>query len=271
MQRVLRGTAATIRWTKLGQDGEAVAAGAATVEVRRANGTELVAATATQVGDTANERTFTLTTTHTALLDNLKVLWTDGATQETHVEIVGGFLFSLAEARSTDSSMEDPGKVLAEEMLTARYEVEQEFEEICEVAFVPRFRRATLRGPLILPDKRIRTLRSVTLDTTALTADELAKVTYDHGILSLKSTTRPVTVEYEHGYDSPPADVRRAAITRLRSRVFASKSGIPDRATSFSVTEGGTYRLSTPGENRTGIPEVDAVLERYQERDAVVA
>lgn len=271
VQRILQGAAATLRYTPMDSDGGPAPAGAdTTVTVLRADGTALVPETAT--GGTATERTLALTEAQTGLLDHLSAVWTDGAkVGQTSIEVVGGYYFSAGEARSTDASMEDPGKVVHDDLLAARQEVEVEFERICEVAFVPRFARVTLpaRSPLVLPHKRIRRLRSVVSDGVALSAEAVAGLTYEAGIVPYHGGQ--VTVEYEHGYDAPPADVRRAAITRLRHRVFASRSGIPDRATSFALSEGGTFALSTPGKHRTGVPDIDAVLERYAERDLVVA
>ncbi len=273
MQRILRGTTATLRWTKLDADGSPTAAvPTTTVEVRRADGNVLVAAgTATQAGSSASERTFALTSAQTALLDVLTAVWTDGdVVQETRVEIVGGFYFSLAQARSVDRSLEDVSRYPTAEVLATRQEVEEEFEAICEVSFVPRFRRVVLRGRA-LPDPLVRRIRSVNVGGVAYTAAQVAAVSFDPaGIVNLP-TRGEATIEYEHGWDAPPADLRRAAITRLRSRLNAAKSAIPERATSFSFTEGGGYRLDTPGEHKTGIPDVDAVLERYQRRSPVVA
>lgn len=266
MQRVLRGTSATISVTWLDSEGSAASApGPVTVGVTRADGSEVVApGTATTAGPGVGQYTFTLTAAQTALLDELSAVWSaGGSTRTTTIEVVGGYYFSVAEARSTDASLADPARYPTAEVVAARTEVEEEFERICAVSFVPRFRRAEVRGRL-LPDPLIRTLRSVTVGNVAYTTDQVAAVAADRaGVVRLPSGA---VVGYEHGWDAPPADLRRAAITRLRSRLNAAKSAIPDRAASFTVAEGGTYRLNTAGENKTGIDDIDAVLAGYHHR-----
>jgi hypothetical protein len=44
------------------------------------------------------------------------------------------------------------------------------------------------------------------------------------------------------------------------------RSGIPDRVTSYTAVDGGSYRLALPGAYATGIPDVDAVYSRYSRR-----
>jgi hypothetical protein len=70
-------------------------------------------------------------------------------------------------------------------------------------------------------------------------------------------------VEYEYGLDFPPENARTAGKLMLRAALNRNTSGIPDRAVSFSTEDGGVYRLSTPSRQRTGIPDVDAVIEEY--------
>jgi hypothetical protein len=82
-----------------------------------------------------------------------------------------------------------------------------------------------------------------------------------------------IRVAYEHGFERCPPEIKRAALTRLRHRLNFNKTGIPDRATSFAIAEGGTFSLSSAGPLATGIPEVDAVLQRpaYNFRAPAVA
>jgi hypothetical protein len=282
VQRILRGSAAILRSTKHDGDGEPVAptvGNTVTVQVTRSDGTDVLPAgtVATVAGA---EVTVALTAAHTADLDQLTATWTerDGvgtvvATWQSAAEIVGGFFFSIAEARASDKTLEDATKYPDADILATRAEVEEEFEAICGRAFVPRFGTFTgTGGAQVLPDPHLRKLRSVTVDGTAYTASELEDVKTDEAGIIATSARRGarVVVSYEHGLDSPPADLKRAALTRLRSRLNMSKSAVPDRATSFS-TETGTFRLSMPGANRTGIPDVDAVLDRYALRTPTVA
>jgi hypothetical protein len=77
---------------------------------------------------------------------------------------------------------------------------------------------------------------------------------------------RNVIVELEYGLDRPPADLVREAKIRLRTVLNSNKSGVPDRASSFTMAEGGTFRLDMPGPFKTGIPTVDAAYGRYSRR-----
>jgi hypothetical protein len=74
-----------------------------------------------------------------------------------------------------------------------------------------------------------------------------------------------ISVAYEYGISPPPADVKRAALLRVRDLLVSINSGIPDRAVTFQVNDMGTYQLATAGRAgfETGIPEVDAILSRY--------
>ena len=55
-------------------------------------------------------------------------------------------------------------------------------------------------------------------------------------------------------------------MVRLRTVLNIPKAGLPDRTTSFTVADGGTYRLDMPGAFKTGIPSVDAAYARYSRR-----
>jgi hypothetical protein len=84
-----------------------------------------------------------------------------------------------------------------------------------------------------------------------------------------------VTAAVEAGYfvGTPvgaqvPSDVRRAAMTAGRVSAQQGRSGVPDRATSMQMPDGGSVTLATPGVGRwrTGIPTVDEVLIRRDQR-----
>jgi hypothetical protein len=212
------------------------------------------------------------------------------ATQTTYAEIVGGFFFSLAEARGSDDTLADTTLYPLADLVAARLAVETECEFICDRAFLPRYDRMVLDGTgtdrLLLrlsdPDRSIadvRTVRSVkmanTVDGTftAFTAAELAALTVTSDGMLVRTSgaifteqRANVVVEVEYGQDRPPADLVLAAKTRFRTLLNYNKSGIPDRASSFTVTDGGTFRLDMPGPGKTGIPTVDAVYGRYSRR-----
>jgi hypothetical protein len=297
-QQILRGVSATLSVTLHDSNGEPAApAGTVTVRVQRADGTDILAAgTATSAGVGTGVRTVALTAAQTATLDLLTATWTDssaGAVTTLH-EIVGGYYFTLTEARAIEPSLDDPSKYPDALMLAVRREVEEEFERICSVAFVPRYRRVALDGTgttsLWLHDPRPRVLRSarIYLDSVnyiAFTADDLTAVRLaEWGVIDRSLAVanhlagaifpvgqRNILVEYEHGYDRPPAEIKRAALARLRYRLNLAKSGVPDNAQSYTAQNGATYRLARPGQWATGSDEIDAVLERFSMRVPGVA
>jgi hypothetical protein len=76
-----------------------------------------------------------------------------------------------------------------------------------------------------------------------------------------------VILEYEYGADAIPEDLKDMLLSRMRIRLGLKKSGIPDRAVSYTAAEGGgTYRLTLPDAYRTGNPSIDAVYARYSRR-----
>lgn len=261
-----------------------------------ANGDAVQSGNATIAGNNTGRVTFALsaqsqlaalTATWTATVAGVSVVEVDD------VEIVGGVFFTLAEGRASDASLADTTKYTTADLTAAWLEVEQECEQICDRAFVPRYRRAVLDGSggthLMLADPEwlsmqrsvgdVRTIRSVKVapraDETfvALTASQLAAVQVsadgqlrrvDGGIFT--EGVANVVVEYEYGLSRPPTDLKRVCMTRLRSRLNLARSAIPDRATSFTMGEGGTFRLDLPGAFKVGIPDVDAVYSRYSRR-----
>lgn len=203
--------------------------------------------------------------------------------EDETVEVCGGRFFTLADGRASDASLADTAKYPTADLIAALLEVEQECEWICDRAFVPRYRRVVLDGTgastLTLPDPDVRTIRSASVAPragetfVALTTDQLAAlvVLSDQTLKRVDTNIwtegdRNVIVEYEFGLDSPPPDLTRAAKTRFRSRLNLNKSGIPDRAASFTSVDGGTYRILLPDAFRTGIPEVDAAYSRHSRR-----
>lgn len=237
----------------------------------------------TLTGPVDHTYTLTIDTGATAALDALTVTWVvvggDQTTTATDtVEVVGGRLFTLAEARASDSSIADPNVFPASEVDARRLEVELEAEAICGRSFFPRFRRVAVDGSglvrLIVPDTDLRAVRDVTVTSagpteTAWTAGQVGMVaTGGGGLLTrLDGGIWPrgasnITVGYEHGLDAPPEDLRQAALIRLRGVLKRNRSGVPDRVASYT-NEAGTFRIAMPGARKTGIPDVDAAYERW--------
>jgi hypothetical protein len=282
--RIVRGAVAELAYQGVDADGEPTDPGTVTVQVIRADGTELKAAGTATVGSGNAVRTVALTAADTAQLDVLMASWSIGGAvvAVTEHEIVGGVYLSVSEIRSVEPALSSATEYPAKAIVTARQQVEQMFESACNRAFVPRFRVDALsgsgQGTLVLRRPDVRKLRFVRLhngvefedvDVEQLSVNELGAVGGYHwpnGFLN-------VQVGYEYGLDRPPADLRNAAVQAIRAHVNTFRSGIPDRATSFQPIDGGNVVLATPGLGPwvTGIPSVDEAIKRYRWRDAVIA
>ncbi len=280
-QRILVNTTALLTSTKLDQYGEIANPGTTTVTVTRADDT-VVATGAAATESAAYLLSYSLAASNNTQLDWLKAVWTDASdstTWTTYHEVVGGFYASVAEIRLRDKNLLDAGVYPTDTIRALLWEVETAIESECGRSFVPRYGRTRMvgrdSGSLILPDVDIRSVRSVRSysdyqNYTSFTASELGELDWStSGVLTNRYYywwAGEYVVDYEHGMDRPPPDVKAAAIRWLRNTLNASKSGIPDRATSFSVADGGSYSLITPGVNGavSGIPDVDVVIARYK-------
>lgn len=271
LERILQNTPGTLsqQWFEA---GDPVDPGTVTVEITRADGTVLVAAGTGTTGAGTNPRTFSLTTTHTALLDRLTVTWTSTAkgALTSVLEVVGGFLFSIAQARAIQP-LNSTSSYPTETIVAMRTTVEEAIEQACGVAFVPRYTRENLTGSggyqLLLRPYTTR-VRSVTVAGTAWAQPDLDALTYDT-VGAVESVYRwpssRVTVGYEHGYQSVPAEINRAALILAKTWLVGARSPIDDRASTFAAENGVSYSLVVPGRGGStfGVPEVDAVVGRY--------
>lgn len=284
-QELLQGVAGKLRFVNLDQDGvPAPAAGAVTVRVVRADGTEVLpAGSATTAGAGTGEYERALTAAQLGTLDQLTVTWTDAGDGSVHVtvaEVVGAFLFSVAQARASDPTFVDATYPTAE-VVEVRALVEDVIESAVEqalgrrVAFVPRFRRAVLSGngldTVDLPDYFVRTIRSATITgEAAFTSTELEDLVAASGqmVSTLRTWTRGnrnVAVAYEHGMDGGPPIIQRAGLLlfrawlpAFRSTSTAGVSGIK----SLSV-EGLSLGFDSPKGDTTGIAEVDRLISSW--------
>ncbi|MCB5179503.1 hypothetical protein [Streptomyces antimicrobicus] len=203
------------------------------------------------------------------------VEWTAGATATDRdtFEVVGGFLFTLPEARASDMDLADPGRFPTVELRHYREVVEDEFERITGRSFVPR----TARVEVEADDTRSLFLGYFDLLAVKAVSGPSGAVDVSGWAVGPSGSIRApyeladgdrYTVTFAYGFAQVPEDVKRAGLLRLRSVLTAERSGIPDRATAFVAAEGGNFTLATPGRNgyETGIPEVDATLSRYKYR-----
>lgn len=256
-----------------------------TVTITRADGTVLqTAQSTTKVSDGAYR--YDLTPTECARVDKLTVALTgtwESATQVfTHtVEIRGGHLFTIAEARafrSADGStgaLNDTTKYPAAAIVAERDRITDLLEDWTEVSWVPRHHRESLPGPgvktLNLPDYEINTLIAATIGTVDQTVGDIIIDTAIGQLIHTTTTWTAYTsddphnidVEYEHGYTGLPSGVTRIALLLLVDRL--QKNTIPDRALSWN-DDLGTIRLVTEGgprSNVTRIPEVNQWIEEH--------
>ncbi|MFI8237601.1 hypothetical protein ACIF83_10170 [Streptomyces sp. NPDC085866] len=199
--------------------------------------------------------------------------WVAGttATDTTSFEVVGGFLFTIPEARGSDVDLTDTARFTTADVKYYRGVVEDEFERITGRSFVSRTARVEVEADdsstLLLGYFDVTALVAITgplgvVDLTGWSVDRMGMV---RSPAELVDGDR-YTVTFTYGHDQAPEDVKRAGLLRLRSLLTAERSGIPDRATAFVAAEGGNFTLATPGRNgyETGIPEVDATLKRYK-------
>ncbi|MFI9558870.1 hypothetical protein [Nonomuraea endophytica] len=292
--RVLRTASATIERTWYLDEQPIDSSTSVEVTLTDPDGAVVHSGTAASAGAGTGRYTFTvpgqpaltwLTATWSATVGGSAVVAADV------VEVVGGFYFTLAEGRAFDASLADATKHTLAELVTTRQEVETECESICGRAFVPRFRRVSLAGTgtpeLVLPDggdelragvalRGVRSVRAVKVAPragqpyVALSAGELAALAVmPDGTLRRTDGriwaegVQNVVLDYEFGADAPPVDLKRAAMRRFRWLLNQPYSGVGDRATSFQAVEGGVYQLDTADATSTGIPDVDAVYDRY--------
>lgn len=293
LTRIQRNTAGTLRHTFVVDEDPTDSSTTVTYAVVDATGAAVVDGDA--VLDEAGTGTYSFVLPAQAALAALTVTWTgtvagSATVQTTGAEIVGGTFFTLAQGRNSDAALADVEDYTLDDLAAARLEVEYECEHICDRAFVPRYDRVVLDGSggrelllkLSMPDRsaaEVRTIRSVSMADspdgtfTAFTAGELADlaVTADGTLVrtggdAFTEGRRNVVVELEYGLDRPPPDLVRQALVRFRTALNTHRSGVPDRASSFTMAEGGTFRLDMPGPFKTGVPTVDAAYARYSRR-----
>lgn len=207
-------------------------------------------------------------------------------TRVYQVETVGDVLFEVHELRDKERALESTTNYPAEKIRQARDEATADLERSAEVAFSTRSTRQILSGDgtarLLLPHLEVTQIIGVTIydeDTGVDTADELTgteladvEVDRESGLLTRTDGSvfplgsNNVIVDYEHGYERPPAPVRQAAMTLALE--YLVPSGLPARATA-QATDLGDFRISVANEdlNRpTGIPSVDAVIAKFGRR-----
>jgi hypothetical protein len=272
MDRILQGQTGTLNayWER---DGVPYDPGVTTVTVTNDAGAVLENAQAT-TGTGSGGRTYVMPVTVTKTLDYLTVAWTaaDGSVLKTYAEVVGDFHFTVAYAR-TRSPLSDTVTYTTQNVLDYRTLAEMALEDICGVAFVPRYShdiaRITSWGTLEVPRRQIRTVRAIftQTDTGPFQLPTLAGLRIENGgILFMPAMftwwSTPITVAYEHGYDFTPPRVRRASLELARR--WLVESPWDERTTGFRTRDGGQMTVLTGNHTDAfDIPEVVAVADAY--------
>lgn len=292
-QRVLVGTAAVLSYQPIDYNGaNATPAGTITIGITRADGTQLVAAGTPVGGTTNNPRTYTLSAANNTELQRLTATWTDGTDGSVHttlIDVVGAYYFSIDELRNFPS-LNDATKFPVEKLVEARRIAEELIELATGVAWVPRYEFQRVKGTgttqLLIDWPQLRAVRGGKIFTSADNFDSLTQTDIDsiapnelpvanlsNGRFWIKTYVpwQNIEIEYEHGFDAPPADLKDAALQYARYWLLGDSKRISPRALDIT-NEMGTIRYSQPGEGRpTGIPDVDAVIMLHSRRIPEVA
>lgn len=178
-------------------------------------------------------------------------------------EVAAGYWFTLAELR--DEFTELAGAAWPDaKLIRARRRAVQRCEEILGYAGVERYAEhtAVVRGETVqLPHAFVRSVRkaSVTDDLVALVLDPTLIEVYPRAVGSCWFDG-VLTVGYTHGVPVLDEKLREAAMELTANRLFNRKSSVSPRTTSWTSSEGNTYRNDTAGRMKTGYPDIDAVL-----------
>lgn len=280
IERILRNTPSTLSVTFYGDSAPTDADSAVTVTITKPDGAALTTNAATTHGTTGK---YSYVLAPQSTLRRLKLDWSgtfggQAATLTTYCEIVGGYYFTLYEARNFDPLIRDNViKYPDSQLEDARLFVESEFERICQRAFVPRgaYEQTAMQtdsysllveNPEIL---RIVSLKVGGVDWSSYTyrTDGSRSLWIVDGQFFPYSAFGAINIQIEYEYGQPvvPPDIKRAALKRMRSVVIGQTGRIDERATFMTLPEMGSFTLATPGirGSFTGLPEVDKTLSDW--------
>lgn len=280
-QRIVAGVAATLTFCNVDANGDpASAAGAMNVEVKNADGTTVIASTAATADPATLGRYTTPLSASLADLGRLTATWTDAGDSSTHtteIEVVGGRYLTPTRWRELVVVDETAARNHPTLWVVRALEAELELEWICDRAFVPRWHRETLLGDgerqLDLTVGDLRSVVSVTVDGTALTAGELADLDLSTGATGWVRrdeawpTGEQVVVTVTHGWTRPPHDLQRALAQHIQFLLAHRTNTITQRATDYTSPDGARWDLDRAGSHSLGLPDVDGVYGRYSRRE----
>lgn len=262
---ILRGVDAEIGVVFTDALGEPTAVTGLSVEVTRdSDGSAIDVGTPEPVDGQVGSYVASIDAGETPEVDRLTAVWTAGGQSiTTEVEVVGGFLCTLAEIAEA-AEVDDEPKKLAE----AREWASSWLEEACGVAFRPKYARDALRGSgtaeLLLAHPMPSVIFASSINDQTL--DEVLSLDASGVVLRNGRWTHGArtSVAYQHGYSKTPPIVSRAAVKLARRYLIEDPTDLDERATSMSSGDG-TYSLVTPGVRGalTSIPEVNAVIDHF--------
>lgn len=283
VDRLLRGTPSTVTMTFYNGSAAVNLDSPPTVTVYKADGTILTTGPAT--GPSSNVYSYTIPAQTN--LNSFSMTWagllsSQPISSTSYAEVVGGYLFTIAELRNYDSSISSTSGVTRfpdAKLASERISVEEEFQDITGRSFTPRFMREDYAdvgdGYIILRKPEAFSITKLTVDgVDRLSWVASRYVSYDTGdpfllnlsydALAILYSSR-VTIEYEYGMQRVPQKIHDVGLKRAKSNLLGYNSAVDERATTLSVPEFGTMTLATPGRggSETGIPDVDAVLKRF--------
>lgn len=279
MQQILRGTSNTITATFL--DGEdPVSVTGVTVTVTDSAGAVLVTAQSTTGADDA----WSYLLPSVDECDQLTAVWTgtgpSSSTRHTteEIEVVGGYLFTLARLKSFPDIAGDDTYNGA--YVFAREKVESLVERTCGTPFVEKFKRETHRA-----GRRVRLYENYPRRIIWVKANGVA-TSLDDVVLRHDLVCGPfhcndeIEVGYVHGYSyngavpQAPPDLSDAAALAARYGLLGTEgqSGIPQRARGITNQSGTSFSLSTAGPNHpTGYDDLDEVICGWRDRVRIPA
>lgn len=268
MDRILRGANGSIRLTPYDENGDPITGLDVEATITDTAGEVLAGSPFSTVEASG---TYILQPGPISALDTYSVAWDLGdETRNTEFEVVGGFMFTLPALRRRYPELDDSDSYSDDDLIDAREQAEELMETHSNVAYRLRGNRVTVKSRgtygLRMPDPKIHTLVSVTVDDEALGQDDLELLRVDERWLvapEIWTVDTEITVFYEHGYTSTPEPVRRAAMLLAKRTVVGDPR--PEGVLS-EVTDVGTIRFATadPGRRRwTGFPDIDMVIARW--------
>lgn len=277
VDRIQQNQPATL-WTEWETGADAVDPGTVTVTISSDRLGTAILTNAPTSGGPGPTRSIGLTSAQTASLDYLTLVWTaaDGSTLTNYAEVVGGFIFSIGRARRL-SPLQDTTAYTSDALLECRTLAESALEDICGVAFTPRYLREEMSiesyGLLRGSRRRIRNVQEITTWMSDSSGGHQQPIPSLSGMQIINGAdvyfpsfwnwySRPIMMAYEHGYDFPPPRVGNAAL--LLARRWLIESPWDERTTGFRTREGGEMSILTASHSDPfDLPEVVAVADAY--------